>query len=167
MGLDGHLHTQESTDRAAMPGDCEDDLFRLDVAAGSLDARSETGGGPHADDLAIFDDIHAERRGRTRVAPSNRVVPHGAAAPLQKCTHHRETPRATGIKLGRETSQSTRVEELGIDAGNAHGIAAAGERDHVAIAVRQIDDAARAVHDVVVEIPRERFPCLLYTSRCV
>jgi len=63
-----------------MAGDGEDDRLRFDVPAGSLDSRSHTGGSPHTNDLAIFDDIDAQRRSGTRVAPSNRVMADGAAA---------------------------------------------------------------------------------------
>ena len=83
---------------------------------------------------------------------------HGAAAALQERPDHRETPRELRLKFAREARKTPRIEELGVNAGKAHGIAAARERGHIAIGVRQIDDAARAVHDVVVQIPRECLP---------
>ena len=42
-----------------------------------------------AGDLAVLDDVDAERVGRARIAPGDRVVPRRAAAALQRRAHHR------------------------------------------------------------------------------
>jgi hypothetical protein len=61
-------------------------------------------------------------------------------------------------RRGHEALERGKVEQLGVDAGEAHGVAAPRERGEVVVRQGKIDDAARAVHHVVVEIARQRFP---------
>jgi hypothetical protein len=68
----------------------------------------------------------------------------------QQTTDDREAPRHVEVDLGHEAPQASTVEHLGVDAGETHGVAATRVGGHLVVGDREIDDAARAVHDVVV-----------------
>ncbi len=78
----------------------------------------------NARDLAILDYVDAAHVSAASIAPSNRIMAHGAAALLQKSAPNREA----GIVIVEEWQHLAHrgaIEKVGIDAVQAHGIAAA------------------------------------------
>ena len=84
-------------------------FFARDRTPGGVDARHmAVGRAADGGDLAILDDVDATVRSSPRIAPGDRVVARGAAAPLQWGPHHRITAdcemferRAEGLGLFR------------------------------------------------------------------
>ena len=56
-----------------------------------LDADDPVALAPDAGHLAVLDDVDAHRVGAARVAPGDRIVPRGAAAPLQRRAEDRDS----------------------------------------------------------------------------
>ena len=77
----------------------------------------------NAGDLAILDDVDAAHVGAARIAPHHRVMPRGAAAPLQQPALDREA-RVVEIEERHHAPHLLAVEQLGIDAVQPHGVAA-------------------------------------------
>ena len=67
-----------------MAGDRDADALRLDGAARGFDALDPAVIDDEAGDLAILDDVDAALVGGAGIAPGNRVVARGAAAPLHR-----------------------------------------------------------------------------------
>src|SRR3546814_1580762 len=89
---------------AAVPGGGDSDAFRCDEAPRRLDARDRASRiTPDSRNLAIFDDVDAERIGGAGIAPGDRVVPRRAPAPLKRSAHHRVTHRR--IRSEEHTSE--------------------------------------------------------------
>ena len=120
-----------------MAGRGNADARRADEAAGGLDAADRAVGvAPDAGDLAVLDDVDAQRVGGARIAPGDRIVARGAAAALQGGAEHRVADvanvqrRAEGLGLlGRQP--------LVVDAGGAVGVHVALEDLHVVHGVRE------------------------------
>ncbi len=148
-----HLH-----DHAGMPGRDDADPLGADEAPGGLDPGDAVTLAADARDLAVLDHVHAQAIGRTGVAPGHGVVPGRAAAALEGGTQH----RVAHLRPQRER----RAEGLGllgtqpviVDAVQPVGVDVALCTLHVVHGVRQHHHAARAEHDIVVEVVRQPFP---------
>ena len=114
----------------------------VDCAAGvAADARH----------LAVLDDVDPERIGGPGIAPGDRIVARGAAAPLQRRAQHRVADVAN-VQRRAEVAGLLGREPLIVDAGGAVGVHVALADLHVVHGVRQHHDAALREHDVVVEL---------------
>ena len=76
-----------------------------------------------ARDLAVLDDVDAERVGRARIAPGDRVVARRAAAPLQRRAEHRIAQIGADVERRAERlAPRAGVEPLVVDAVRAVGV---------------------------------------------
>jgi hypothetical protein len=112
-----------------------------------------------AGDLAILHDVDTALIGSPRVAPGHGVVPHGAAAPLQQAALDRE-PRVVVVEVWRERANLLALEQFGVDAVHAHGIAAPRVGVTLGVGVIEVEHAALADHGVVVDVPLQPLPQL-------
>ena len=78
----------------------------------------------NAGDFAILDDVDAATIGGAGKSPDHGVVAGGAAAALEEAAADREAGVGE-IEIGEQRADSGFVEQLGIDAVEAHGVAAA------------------------------------------
>ena len=124
-------------------------LQRLDRAARVL---------ADAGHLAVLDDVDAERIGGARIAPGDRIVPRGAAAPLQGRAQHRIADVVLDIERRTELLRLFRLEPFVVDAVAAIGMHVALEDLDVVHGVREHHHAARREHDVVVQYLRQVLP---------
>ena len=134
------------------------DLLGTDVAKVRLDANhaafrrlAETR------DLAVLQDIHAERRSRTRIAPSHGVVAGRATARLHETTEHGVARIGCGVQQRNALLHFFACEHEGVDAVQVHGAHPAVTGFHVVARMQHVHDAALAEHDVVVQVLRQAF----------
>ena len=115
-----------------MPGGDDADLLGRDRAARRLDA-GDRAGGVAADrgHLAVLDDVDAARRGRARIAPGDRIVPRGAAAPLQRGAEDRIAHVARDVQDRAEGLGLLRRQPFVVDAGQPVGMHVPLEDLHV------------------------------------
>src|SRR5207248_244611 len=95
--------------------------------------------------------------GRTRVTPRHRVVPHRAAAPLQKATEHR-IAAVVEIDERYQLPHRLAIERLRIHAQEPHGVGAAREQIALCLRVKQIERPTLADHRIEIEPLLEAFP---------
>ncbi len=146
---------------AGMAGRGNTHLARLNHAARGfqcLDGAARIA--PYAGDLAILDDVDAERIGRARIAPGDGVVARGAAAPLQGRAQHRIADVVFDVERRAEFLGLGRFQPLIVDSAAPVGVHVALEHLNVVHGVREHHDAARREHDVVIEHLREVLPQL-------
>ena len=67
--------------------------------------------------LAVLDDVDAERVGRARIAPGDRIVPRDAAAPLQRRAEHRIAHVGRDVQGRAEVLGLFRRQPFVVDAG--------------------------------------------------
>ena len=118
------------------------------------------GGALDALHLAVLDDVHAARRGAARITPGDRVVAGRAAAPLQRRAHDRIARVFRDVERRAEFLRLLGRQELVVDAVQPVGVDVALQHLEVVHIVRQHHDAARRIHDVVVQILGEPVPQL-------
>ena len=135
--------------------DC--DLVRVNVAARCRDAGYAASGSHDPDDLAVLDDVDASVACGARVTPRDCVVADRAAAPLKQAALYGK-PRRLEIQKGIESSYRFGVDQFGIDAMDAHGVAPPGIGVALRIGVIEVEHPALADHGVVVEVPLKSFP---------
>ena len=111
-------------------------------------------------DFAVLDDVDAARRRAARIAPGDRVVPRRAAAALQGRAHHRIARFARDVERRAEFLGLLRRQPLIVDAVQPVGMDVALQHLHVMHVVGEHHDAARRIHDVVVEVLRQPVPQL-------
>ena len=114
---------------------------------------------PDADDLAVLNDVDAQRIGGAGVTPGHGIVPRGAAATLQRGPEHRVADVAY-VQWRTEFLGLLRAQPLIVDAVGAIGMHVALDHLYVVYRVGQHHDPSRREHDVVVERLRQRFPQL-------
>src|SRR6185312_8401762 len=85
---------------AGMAGDRDADSGSADVAPRGVHASDAALLDADAGYVALLKDVDAERVGRPRIAPGDRVVAHGAAARLQKAALDRKARVRRAIELG-------------------------------------------------------------------
>ena len=142
-----------------MSGRDDADLLRFDDAARRLDTLDgATRIAAYGRHFRILDDIDAECARRPRIAPRDRIVPCRAAAPLQGRTEHGIAQLRRDIERRTEILCRFRRQPLIIDAGKAVCVHMPLENLNVVDRVRQHHHATRRVHDVVIELVRERLP---------
>ncbi len=107
--------------------------------------------------LAVLDDVDTAIARGARIAPDDGIVPGRAAARLQEPALDRET-RIVEVEKRQPAAYAIGIEQLGIDAMQAHGVAATGEGVALGVGMAQVDDAALAHHDVVVEVLLQALP---------
>jgi hypothetical protein len=130
-----------------------------DEAAGGLHPlHRPVEGAADARDLAVLDDVHAERIGRAGIAPGHRVVAGGAAAPLQGRAHDRVAQALGDVERRAEFLGLFRRQPLVVDAVEAVGVDVALEALHVVHVVGEHHHPAGRIHDVVVQLPGHGLP---------
>src|SRR5574337_1992630 len=142
-----------------MAGRGDRDLLGADDAATGLhrlhpSSTTAADGG----DLAILDDVDAERVGGAGVAPGHRVVPGGARAALQGRPQHRVAHIVGDIEWGAECLRLFGRQPFVIDAVYPVGVDVALEDLHVMNVVRQHHHATLRKHKIVVERLRQALP---------
>jgi hypothetical protein len=115
--------------------------------------------GADARHFAALDDVDATAVGAARIAPGHRIVAHCAAAPLQEAALDGKA-RIVIVEEGIHLAHRIAVEQLGIHAVDAHGVAAPREGVALRIGVTEVQDAALRDHGVEVEVLLEAFPQL-------
>ncbi len=108
--------------------------------------------------LALLDDVDAHRIGRARIAPDDRIVAVGAAGALQGRADHR-IARVGEMLIGGQNSFTS--------SGSSHSASMPFSRfastrraklPRLALVMGEVQHAAVAHHDVVVELAAERLP---------
>ena len=127
------------------------------AAAAGLEAGDAAALDDEARHLAVLDDVDAAVRGRAGVAPSDRIVPHRAAPPLQQAAADRKAGVAE-IEKGHEGADRVLIEEFRVDAGKPHGVAAPRIGVALRVGMVEIENATLADHGVVVDVLLEPFP---------
>ena len=124
LGDEGLQHV--GLDRQAQPGQGRDWPVWPATASPTLPARI----GPRvvstpttravledeAGDLAFLDDVDAERVGGAGIAPGDRVVARGAAAPLEQRADDREAGVVRIVEIRQRRMHLVAVEQFGVDA---------------------------------------------------
>ncbi len=113
-----------------------------------------------AGDLAVLDDIDAERARGARIAPGHRIVSRHAAATLQRGAQDRMAQVGRDVQRRTECLGLLRRQPFVVDAVQPIGMHMALEHLHVVHRMRQHHHAARRVHDVVVQLLRQALPQL-------
>jgi hypothetical protein len=111
-------------------------------------------------DLAILDDVDAEIGSSAGIAPGHRIVPHGAGARLHDGAIDRPARLLRIIEIGQKLLDLAAVEQLRVDAVQAHDVAAPREDIHLHRVHRQHDLAALGDHAVEVQLVGQAFPQL-------
>ena len=149
----GQAETRKARNDARMACHRHTDLFGTDVAKVRLDANhaafrrlAETR------DLAVLQDIHAERRSGARIAPSHGVVAGRAAAGLHETTEHGVTRIGCRVQQRNALLHFFACEHEGVDAVQVHGAHPAVTGFHVVARMQHVHDTALAEHDVVVQV---------------
>ena len=141
-----------------MPCDHDAHLLRGDGALRGLHAAYPAARHVDAGDLAVLDDVDAARVCRTGVAPGDRVVARVAAPPLQGAAHDRVARLHRGVEDRAERLDLFGREQLGIDRVEPVGVDPPGRLLQVVDVVDQVEHAALAEHQVVVQLLRETLP---------
>jgi hypothetical protein len=122
-----------------------------DAAPGRLDP----GAAPLLDDesggLAILDDVDAEGIRRPGVAPGHRVMARRAGTSLQQPAPDGKARVGRKIEIGQKLHHLAAIEELGVDAVEAHDIALARQDIELRGPMGEHALAALRQHDVEVE----------------
>src|SRR5258706_2829862 len=137
----------------------DSDLLGTNEAARSLDAfdrASRTA--PDAGDLTILDDIYTAGIGCAGIAPSNRIMARGAPATLKRAAKDRITHRSANVQRRTELLAFLRTEPLVVDSVQSICMNVPFEALHVLDIVGQHQNAARRVHDVIVQSLRQTLP---------
>ena len=145
--------------RDVLPAQARPTLLGADEAAGRVDPEHAAVLDPDAGDLAVLHDVDAARIGSAGVAPGDGIVPHRAAAPLQEPAMDREAG-VVEIEHRHAGAHALAVEQFGVDAVDAHGVAAPGIGVALAVGMKQVQHAALADHGVVVDVLLQPFPQL-------
>ena len=106
---------------------------------------------------AVLDDVHAQCRSTTRVAPGHGVVACGPAAALDEAPQDGKARVGAEVQARLQGLQLTRIQQVGVDAVAAHGVGPAALGVQVVARMRERQHAARTQHDVVVELLRQAF----------
>ena len=138
-----------------MAGHDDAQFLRADEALGGLYPRHPAGVGPHAGHLALLDDVHAHRRTGPRIAPGHGIMPRRAAARLIEGAQHR-IARPVDIDDRHQFLDPVRSDPFGLHALQHVGMHRAQIAPHLVMGLGQHQQAARAEHDVVVQILAER-----------
>ena len=139
-----------------MPGHRQANLLGGDRAQAGFDSDNAAGSVlGKAAHLAVLDDVDPKGVGGAGVAPGNGVVSRRAGAPVDVAAQDRQAGRWRDIERRNPAFDLRRGQHLAIDAVEAHGAQPAAHALQFVAAVGGGDDAALAVHDVVVELPRE------------
>ena len=119
--------------------------------AGGLDAGAAPVLDDEARDLAILDDVDAEGIRRPGIAPGHGVMARRAGPALQQPAPDGKARIRREIEIGQKLHHLAAVEELGVDAVEAHDIALARQDIELRGAMGQHALAALRQHDVEVE----------------
>ncbi len=158
MAFDRQPQPGHRRDARRAAGHRHADLAGADRAARCLDAgHLAVGVAREAGHLAVLDDVDAERVGRMGIAPDDGVVARRAAAPLQQAALDRKA-RIVEIQERHHLAHAVGVEQFGIDAVDAHGVAAPRIGVALRVGMVEVQDAALADHRVVVEVALHRLP---------
>ena len=122
-----------------------------DLALRRLHPRHPAAFRADAGDLALLDDVHPHGRARPRIAPGHRVVPRGAGARLPEPAEGR-VARPVEVDDRHKLLHPLGADELGRHALQRVGMRGAPVAAHLVLGLRQHDHAARAEHDVVIQI---------------
>ena len=95
---------------------------------------------------------------RARVAPGDRVVACGAAAPLQRRAHDRIARGPARVEQRLEPLDLLGRQELAVDPVQPVGMAAAPDLLQVVHGMGEVHHAALAEHDVVVQLLAQALP---------
>ena len=82
--------------------------------------------------------------------------------PPRRCSKPAQDGKARVLEIGEgdHGAHLLAVEQLGVDAVQAHGVAAAGEGVALRVRVKEVEHAALAHHHVEVELPLQSLPQL-------
>ena len=130
-----------------------------DQPARGLDAGHAPAVAPDAGDFAMLDDVDAGGRGRARIAPGDRVVAHGAAAPLQKSAEHRVAP-VIQVHQRHQRLDRLAAQCLGVHAEQPHQVGAPGKQIALRLGVEQVERAALADHGIEIQLALQPLPQL-------
>jgi hypothetical protein len=159
-GLDGQAHPGGLGDLGGVPGRGERDLAGIDPTAGGLDADGTAVLDDHAGDLAVLDDVHAQLIGLARQGPGDVVVLGDAGAGLVGRPEHRIADVLGGVQDRHDLLDLLGVEPFGVHAVEPVGVDAAHGAAHVAEGVVEVEHAALAEQEVVLELLGQLLPQL-------
>ena len=121
--------------------------------------RLETGDAPavarDAGDLAVLDDVDAERVGAARIAPGHGVVAAGAAARLVVGAEDRIAAVGIVVDDRHDLLHLGRRDHAAVEAGEPVGVRGALEGAELVLGLAQHEHAARGEHDVEVQLLRQ------------
>ena len=145
-----------SGEDAAVAGDDGSHALAGDEAARGLDALDASAFDGKAGDLAILNNVDAERAGGAREAPGDRIVACGASPSLQQSAGNGVV--AVEIDEGDDIFHLLGRQELGIDPVQVVCVAAAPDLVHLVLAVGQEHQTALREHQIEVELLAEPLP---------
>src|SRR5260370_35946185 len=101
--------------------------------------------------FAILKDVDTAPVGGSGIAPNDRIVSRGAAAPLQQAADNGE---ACPIELQKwsQPSDFLATQQFGVDSMQTHVVASPRVGVTLSVAMKKIEDTALADHGVVVEL---------------
>ncbi len=160
MALDRKLQPRHARHLRGVACNRDAHLAGIDAALACLHAGDAAVVDHHAGHFAVLDDVHAELRSGAGIAPGHRIVTHGAGAGLMDAAPDREARILRVVEIGQQLLDLAAVEQFGVDAVEAHDVAAPREHVELHRAHGEHDLAAVRDHAVVVQFVREALPQL-------
>lgn len=162
MACSGWLDRQPQPDHAgqhrAVPSRGQRDPAGGDPAAAGVHRDRPVAGQLDPGDRAVLHEVHPERVGGAGVGPGHVVVLGDAAAPLQGGAGDRVPHAGVGVDDRAELPDLVRVEPLGVHAVEPVGVDPPPALPLVVRVVRQVQHAALAEQDVVVQLLGQALP---------
>jgi hypothetical protein len=160
MGLHRQPEARQLCQHAAVPCRREADPAGEDPAAAGLHPRDPVAVLDEAGDLASLDQVHTQLVGPPGQRPGDVVVLGDAGAGLEGGTEDRVTGVGGDVEDGADLGDLVRPEPFGVDAVEAVGVDPADAVADVLRGVREVEHAALAEEEVVVQLLREPLPQL-------
>ena len=107
--------------------------------------------------FAVLDDVNAVRAGAAGVTPGDRIMAHGAAAPLQEAAENR-VAAVVQVHQRHQRLHLRAADGLRVHTEQAHLVGAAREQIPLRLGVEQVEGAALAHHRVEVELLLQALP---------
>ncbi len=152
---DGQAKSGQRRQHRTVAGGRDADTLRLDPPPVGVPPRHPAILLDEVRDLAVLDDVHAQRGGGARIAPGHGVMPRRAGPPLRESAENGQTRLGDKSSAGASAPTSSRVSSSAAMPFIAHGIGPARHGIQVVAAVRQHDQASLAQHDVEVQRLRQ------------
>jgi hypothetical protein len=160
MGLDRQPEAGLIGEHAAVPGRGQADRARVDAAPRGLDPDHPAAVLDEAGHLAVLDDVDAHRVTGPGERPGHVVVLGDARAWLERPAEDRVAHLGGDVDDRADLGHLVRLEPLGVHPVEAVGVDPPGRLADVLQGVGEVEDAALAEQEVVVQLGRQPLPLL-------